>query len=92
MKYQVITQHVKWLGLEVGDIVEYDGRAVRIPNGNMLTKDLIEMNLGWFRKVQEKDYTKDDLISFADFYYKSQGTFEFWGKNLFKEWLNTRKS
>jgi hypothetical protein len=41
---------------------------------------------------QERMYSEEDMIAFATFYYTHQGkATEYWGKDLFKEWLEKSK-
>jgi len=40
----------------------------------------------------ERMYSEEDMISFATFYKTHEGkSFEYWGKDLFKEWFNQFK-
>lgn len=44
------------------------------------------------KKEEEKEiFTKKDMIEFGCFYYVSQGTPGYWGKNIFDSWLKQRK-
>jgi len=53
--------------------------------------NIIESNPDWFEEVQEKEFTKDDVIGFHSFCVNYNGLYEVTYEGLFREWLSQRK-
>ena len=53
---------------------------------------IIRENPDWFQEIQDKEFTKDDMFSFAQLYHNHQ-PYEgaTWVESIFKSWLKTRK-
>ena len=68
MKYQVITDNLEWIGVKYGDTAEYDKGLVKFSSGIMYSKEIIDRNPGWFRREDEKEFTKADMIDFATYH------------------------
>jgi hypothetical protein len=102
-RYKVVTDNLDWLGVYSGDVIDYIAAAscpIKV-NGSTLTamtvlhvERVLAAHTDWIQEIKDypKEYTKEDMIDFAMFYYAKKDAYEWLDKNTFKEWLKTRKS
>jgi len=76
-------------------LINAGAHVLFMPSETLLISDAILAHPDWFQEIKysPKEYTKEDMRDYADFYFKRQGkSVDDWGKNLFNLWLKTRES
>ena len=98
-KYIVKTDYLDWYKLQKGDILEQDGVIYIIKTKEhwipvISITDILEYHPDWLEEVQEKEFTREDMIDFGhDFLSSHFSSSKIHNDDEFiNQWIETRNN
>ena len=96
-KYIVKTDYLDWYKLQKGDILEQDGVIYIIKTKEhwipvISITDILEYHPDWLEEVQEKEFTREDMIDFIEYHEVESYFDKADAGNILDIWLETRNN